>query len=69
MLIEHDGDQTRLYRDDTVVANAWCDHSNGSRPRVCGEGTPIETIAVASPRWLLAQMCIRRIWNGLRLPS
>ncbi|MBI2740598.1 MAG: hypothetical protein HYX38_29140 [Rhodospirillales bacterium] len=24
------------------VANAWRDHSHGWRPRVCGEGTPIE---------------------------
>jgi hypothetical protein len=42
MLIERDDDQTRVYRDDTVVANAWRDHSRGWRPRVCGEGTPIE---------------------------
>ena len=43
MLIERDGDQTRLYRDGTVVANAWRDPSSpGWRPRVCGEGTPVE---------------------------
>jgi hypothetical protein len=42
VLIERDGDQTRLYRDDTVVANAWRDRSRGWRPRVCGEGTPTE---------------------------
>ena len=42
ILIERDGEQTRLYRDDTVVANAWRDHSHGWRPRVCGEGTPLE---------------------------
>jgi hypothetical protein len=42
MLIERDGDQTRVYCDDTVVANAWRDRSRGWRPRVCGEGTPIE---------------------------
>jgi hypothetical protein len=42
MLIERGDDQTRIYRDDTVVANAWRDHSRGWRSRVCGEGTPIE---------------------------
>ena len=42
MLIERDGNQTRLYRDGTVVANAWRDRSVGWRPRVCGEGTPVE---------------------------
>lgn len=42
MLIERDGDRTRLYRDDTVVANAWRDHSHGWQPRVCGEGKPVE---------------------------
>jgi len=43
MLIERDGGQTRLYRDDTVAANAWRDPSSpGWRPRVCGEGTPLE---------------------------
>jgi len=42
VLIEHDGDKARLYRDQTVVANAWRDRTNGWRPRVCGEGTPTE---------------------------
>ncbi len=42
VLIERDGDQTRIYRDNTVVANAWRDRSHGWRPRVCGEGTPLE---------------------------
>src|SRR5882757_4860075 len=42
MLIERDGDQARVYRDGTVVANAWREPSHGWRPRVCGEGTPIE---------------------------
>lgn len=43
MLIERDGDQARLHRDGTVVANAWRDPSApGWRPRVCGEGTPVE---------------------------
>ena len=42
MLIERSGEQTRLYRDGTVAANAWRDRSTGWRPRVCGEGTPVE---------------------------
>jgi hypothetical protein len=42
VLIESDGNETRLYRDDTVVANAWRERSPGWRPRVCGEGTPLE---------------------------
>ena len=43
MLIERYGEQTRLYREATVVANAWRDPSSpGWRPRVCGEGTPVE---------------------------
>lgn len=42
VLIERDGDDARLYRDQTVVANAWRDRSDGWRPRVCGEGTPVE---------------------------
>ena len=42
VLIERDGDDARLYRDRTVVANAWRDRSAGWRPRVCGEGTPVE---------------------------
>ena len=42
VLIERDGDDARVYRDRTVVANAWRDRSDGWRPRVCGEGTPVE---------------------------
>ena len=42
VLIESDGNQTRLYRDDTAVANAWREHSPRWRPRVCGEGPPLE---------------------------
>ena len=42
VLIERDGDDARIYRDRTVVANAWRDRSDGWRPRVCGEGTPVE---------------------------
>jgi hypothetical protein len=42
LLIERDGEQARLYADRTVVANAWCEQSDGWRPRVCGEGTPVE---------------------------
>lgn len=42
VLIERDGDDARLYGDRTVVANAWRDRSDGWRPRVCGEGTPVE---------------------------
>lgn len=42
ILIERDGDQARVFRDQTVVANAWRDRSEGWRPRVCGAGTPVE---------------------------
>ncbi|CAN5919208.1 hypothetical protein BH11PSE3_BH11PSE3_34230 [soil metagenome] len=42
LLIERDGDAARLYRDDTVVANAWHQEAPGWRPRVCGDGTPVE---------------------------
>ena len=42
VLIERDGNDSRVYRDETVVANAWRDRSAGWRPRVCGEGTPVE---------------------------
>jgi hypothetical protein len=42
VLIERDGEGIRTYRDHTVVANAWRDHPDGWRPRVCGEGTPVE---------------------------
>ena len=42
VLIERDGQDVRLYREQTVVANAWRDRSDGWRPRVCGEGTPVE---------------------------
>jgi hypothetical protein len=42
VLIERNGSEARLYREDTVVANAWRDRSHGWRPRACGEGTPVE---------------------------
>ena len=42
VLIERDGIETRVHRDQTVVANAWRDRSRGWRPRVCGEGPPVE---------------------------
>jgi hypothetical protein len=42
MLIEREIGALRTYRDDTVVANAWRDRSDGWRPRVCGEGRPME---------------------------
>jgi hypothetical protein len=40
VLIERDGTAVRVHRDRTVAANAWREHSDGWRPRVCGEGTP-----------------------------
>lgn len=42
VLIERDGEAARTFRDGTVVANAWRESSHGWRPRVCGEGTPID---------------------------
>ncbi len=42
LLIEHDGERARRYTDRTVVANAWREQSDDWRPRVCGEGTPVE---------------------------
>ena len=42
VLIERDDKGVRLYRDDTVVANAWRDPCDGWEPRVCGTGTPVE---------------------------
>lgn len=41
-VIERDGQDVRLYRGGTVIANAWHDEAAGWRPRVCGEGTPAE---------------------------
>jgi hypothetical protein len=41
-LIERDGDSARVYRDQTVAANAWRDPAKGWRPRVCGAGPPAE---------------------------
>ena len=42
VLIERDDRGARLFRDKTVVANAWRDQSDGWRPRVCGAGTPVD---------------------------
>src|SRR5512139_930098 len=42
MLIERDRHEACVYRDGTVVANAWRDGSSGWRPRICAEGTPAE---------------------------
>jgi hypothetical protein len=42
LLIEHDGERVRRYADRTVVANARREQSDDWRPRVCGEGTPVE---------------------------
>lgn len=42
VLIERDDEGSRTYRDHTVVANAWRDHTEGWQPRVCGEGTPVD---------------------------
>jgi hypothetical protein len=41
VLIERDETGARVWRDDTVVANAWHVGSPGWEPRVCGEGTPV----------------------------
>jgi hypothetical protein len=41
-IIERDGAGTRIYRDDTAVANAWQEERPGWRPRCCGEGTPVD---------------------------
>jgi hypothetical protein len=41
-VIERDGAGTRIYRDDTTVANAWQEERAGWRPRCCGEGTPAD---------------------------
>jgi hypothetical protein len=42
VVIERDGTETRTYRDDTTVANAWQERRAGWRPRVCGTGTPVD---------------------------
>ena len=42
MIIERDGSETRTYRDDTTVANAWQEERSGWRARVCGTGTPVD---------------------------
>jgi hypothetical protein len=41
-VIEREGAHMRTYSEDTVVANAWREISDGWRPRVCGSGTPVE---------------------------
>jgi hypothetical protein len=41
-LIEHSGNLAVVHRDGTVAANAWRSESRGWRPRVCGEGPPVE---------------------------
>jgi len=42
MVIERDGQSTRTYRQDVVVANDWQEQRSGWRPRCPGEGTPVE---------------------------
>ena len=42
VVIERESTCARVYSDDTVMANAWRELSNGWRPRVCGAGTPAE---------------------------
>jgi hypothetical protein len=42
VLIEREIGATRIYRDGTVVANAWRDGSDRWRPRACGDGKPVE---------------------------
>ena len=69
VLIERDGDDARLYRDRTVVANAWRDRSDGWRPRVCGEGTPVENNRRRVAAMAACTGSIRRISSGRRLPS
>lgn len=41
-VIERDGQSTRTYRQDVVVANDWQERRSGWRPRCPGEGTPVE---------------------------
>lgn len=42
VLIERHDKAARIFRDDTVAANAWRDPCDGWEPRVCGTGTPVE---------------------------
>jgi hypothetical protein len=42
VVIERDGEMTRTYGQDTVVANDWQEPRPGWRPRCCGAGTPVE---------------------------
>ncbi|MDP2331919.1 MAG: hypothetical protein Q8M19_14610 [Reyranella sp.] len=42
VVIERESTCARVYLEDTVIANAWRQLSDGWRPRVCGEGTPAE---------------------------
>jgi hypothetical protein len=41
VVIERDGETSRIYWQDTVVANDWQEPRAGWRPRCCGEGTPV----------------------------
>jgi hypothetical protein len=43
VVIERESTRARVYSDDTVIANAWRELSDGWRPRVCGVGTPAES--------------------------
>lgn len=61
VLIEREGGAARLYRNDTVVANAWHKPAEGWRPRTCGEGTPVE-----NNRRRVAAMAA---WTGAHPPS
>lgn len=42
VVIERESTCARVYSDDSVIANAWRQFSDGWRPRVCGEGMPAE---------------------------
>ncbi len=41
-MIEREETRARTYRDDTVFANDWREHSSRWRPRACGDGAPVE---------------------------
>ena len=61
VLIEREIGALRTYRDDTVVANAWRDRSDGWRPRVCGEGRPMENNR--------RRMAAMSAWTGRHPPT
>lgn len=42
VVVERESTSARVYGDDTVIANAWRELSDGWRPRACGEGPPDE---------------------------